>query len=96
MLVKYIKELIKINYSVDFITHTIQPGDSLNKIAKQYDSAVSSILLQNPTINPNYIYCGQRICIPVRKPSNIKLVEKYTSFPKVAEEITPIKDDESI
>lgn len=95
MLIKYIKELIKINYSVDYITHTIQPGDSLNKIAKQYDIAVSSILIQNPSINPNYIYCGQRICIPVRKPFNIKLAEKYTSYPKVAEEITPIEEDES-
>lgn len=62
--------MIKVNYSVNFITHTVQPGDSLNKLAKQYDSAVSSILAANPTINPNYIYCGQRICVPVRTPFN--------------------------
>jgi len=57
--------MIKVKYSENFITHTVQPGDSFNWIAKQYNNTVSSILAANPYINPNYIYCGQRLYIPI-------------------------------
>lgn len=60
--------MIKVNYSVNFLTHVVQPGDNYYKLAKQYNSAVCSIMAANPTVNPNYIYYGQRICIPVQAP----------------------------
>lgn len=59
------KEMIKVKYSENFITHTVQPGDSFNWIAKQYNNTVSSILAANPYINPNYIYCGQKLYVPI-------------------------------
>lgn len=50
--------------------YLIRPGDSLYKIAQIYNVSVASILKANPSINPNYLRVGQRICIPQACPSN--------------------------
>ncbi|QED47841.1 glycosyl hydrolase family 18 protein [Cytobacillus dafuensis] len=42
----------------------ILPGDSIWKIAQQYNTNVNLILLANPSINPNNLYIGQKINIP--------------------------------
>jgi LysM repeat protein len=42
----------------------IQPGDTLYKIAQEYNVTIASILEANPSIDPNYLRVGQRICIP--------------------------------
>ena len=41
--------------------YTIQPGDNLGKIAKQYNISVDDILQLNKIDNPNIIYTGQKI-----------------------------------
>lgn len=41
----------------------IQPGDTLEGIARQYGTSVESILESNPGIDPNYLRIGQRLCI---------------------------------
>lgn len=45
--------------------YTVQPGDTLSKIAARYNTTVSAIMQINPQItNPNRIYAGQVILIP--------------------------------
>lgn len=46
-------------------TYTVQPGDSMWKIAVKYEVGVSEIISKNPQIkNPALIYPGQKINIP--------------------------------
>jgi LysM repeat protein len=42
----------------------IQPGDTLYQIAQSYHVSIASILEANPSVHPNYLRVGQRICIP--------------------------------
>lgn len=45
--------------------YTVQPGDTLGRIAGRYGTSVSAILDANPTIdNPNVISVGQRLRLP--------------------------------
>ncbi len=48
-------------------TYTVQPGDSIWKIAVKYETGISEILAQNPQIkNPDLIYPGQKLTIPAQ------------------------------
>jgi LysM repeat protein len=44
--------------------HTVVAGDTLSAIAARYGTTVSAIVAVNYIPNPNYIYVGQKICIP--------------------------------
>lgn len=47
------------------ITYTVQPGDSIWRIATKYQAGISEILAQNPGVkNPSLIYPGQKLSIP--------------------------------
>lgn len=47
--------------------YTVRPGDSLWKIASQYQVGVSELIAANPQIaNPNLIYAGQKVNIPAQ------------------------------
>lgn len=46
------------------ITHTVQPGENLTKIAQQYNIPVQAIMQANNLLNPNYIQAGQVLVIP--------------------------------
>lgn len=47
------------------VTYTVQPGDSMWRIAVKYQVGVSEIIASNRQItNPNLIYPGQRLTIP--------------------------------
>ncbi|MFD2445100.1 SafA/ExsA family spore coat assembly protein [Bacillus sp. CGMCC 1.16607] len=46
-------------------TYTVQPGDSLWKIAVRYQVGISELIQANPQFkNPNLIYPGQKVTIP--------------------------------
>ncbi len=45
--------------------HTIAARDSLFRIASRYGTTVAAILRANPGLDPNRLFAGQRICIPV-------------------------------
>jgi LysM repeat protein len=45
-------------------SRVIQPGDTLYQISQQYRASIESILAANPSIDPNDLRVGQRICIP--------------------------------
>ena len=44
--------------------HTVVSGDSLSKIAKQYDVSMESIISANNLENPDSLYIGQQLLIP--------------------------------
>jgi LysM repeat protein len=49
--------------------YTVMPGDTLFSIAHKYGTTVAAILAINPQItNPNQIFPGQVICVPVTPP----------------------------
>ena len=49
-----------------FITYIIRPGDNFYRIAQRFNIAVADIVRANPTLNPNALLVGQRICVPRR------------------------------
>ena len=57
-------------------TYTVQKGDSLWKIAVQYEVGLSELIAANPQFsNPNLIYPGDAVVIPV-KDAQIDAMEK--------------------
>ncbi len=46
------------------IWYVVKPGDSLGMIAAKYHTTVQAIAARNHIANPNYIYVGQKLCIP--------------------------------
>lgn len=51
--------------AADFLSHTVEKGDTMWKLAMKYRIGVSEIIEANPQIaNPNLIYPGQTITIP--------------------------------
>ncbi|MBM7556351.1 LysM peptidoglycan-binding domain-containing protein [Halanaerobacter jeridensis] len=71
--------------------YTVQPGDTLNKIAQKYEVAVDDLLAANPQIeNPNFIFVGQVICIPIEeiegseKWSTVLTRPQNTEYPSVS------------
>jgi LysM repeat protein len=48
------------------VTYIVQPADTLARIAARFGVSITAILDANPQIsNPNYIYAGQRLQIPI-------------------------------
>ncbi len=48
------------------ITHVVQPGENLFRISLRYGVSVQDIVTANRITNPNVIYVGQVLIIPVR------------------------------
>ncbi len=46
----------------------IKAGDTLYKIAQQFNTTVEAITTLNPGIDPNKLQVGQEICVPGRRP----------------------------
>lgn len=53
------------------MVHTVVPGDTLYNISHNYNSTVENVLKFNNIINPNFIYVGQKIVIPLSPPEAI-------------------------
>jgi LysM repeat protein len=51
------------------VIHTVQPGDTLTSIAAQYDTTVEAIQAANKITDPDDIYVGQKLIIPVQSGS---------------------------
>ncbi len=46
-------------------TYTVQPGDTLFRIAARYNTTVAALAQLNGIVNPNVIRVGQRLIVPV-------------------------------
>lgn len=65
MIVFLILIMFTLQVSAQAITYTVQPGDSMWKIASRYQVGISEIIAANPQIkNPSLIYTGQKVTIP--------------------------------
>jgi len=51
------------------VVHVVQAGDTMYSIARRYGVSVTAISNANGIVNPNFIYVGQRLTIPVCQPS---------------------------
>jgi|Deesub1362B_J571_1020462.scaffolds.fasta_scaffold01948_7 LysM repeat protein len=49
------------------IIHIVQPGENLFRIALKYNMSVNAIAAANDIADPNSIYVGQRLIIPIGK-----------------------------
>ena len=58
------------------IVYTVRRGDNLTKIAREYSSTVQRIVQLNGIQNPDLIYPGQRLSIPVKQ-------QAYSDFAEV-------------
>lgn len=58
------------------LTYIVQPGDTLFKIATRYGTTVADIVVVNQLINPERIYPGQTLTLPIG--SNSPLPAAYT------------------
>jgi LysM repeat protein len=47
-------------------TYTVQPGDTLNRIAAQFNTTVGALVQLNGIANPNRIFSGQVLRLPVQ------------------------------
>lgn len=63
----------------DVITYTVRPGDTLSGIAARYGTSYQSIASYNGIRNPNLIYPGEQIRIPLGM--NESSAEYYTIRP---------------
>jgi LysM repeat protein len=55
--------------TVGTITHTVQRGENLIIIAARYRTTVQAIVQANGLANPDVIYVGQRLIIPLPPPT---------------------------
>jgi LysM repeat protein len=46
------------------VTHVVQRGENLSRIAARYGTTVQAIMNANGLRNPNFVYVGQRLTIP--------------------------------
>ena len=46
------------------VTHVVQPGENLFRIALKYGTTVEAIAAVNNIINPSFVYAGQKLVIP--------------------------------
>ncbi len=46
-------------------TYVVQPGDTLNSIARRYGLTTAELAKTNGLINPNLLYVGQKITLPL-------------------------------
>jgi LysM repeat protein len=65
------------------VTYTIQSGDTLAGIAALFNSTVDDIIEENELEDPNAIFVGQQLDIPVN------LVTATATFPPTSTPITP-------
>lgn len=74
--------------SIGTVTHVVQSGETLFRIATQYDKTVDELQTANNITDPTVIYAGQELIIPnvefpqpvVELPSGITMLEVVPTF----------------
>lgn len=65
------------------VDYTVQAGDSLGSIADKFNSTIDDIIAENGITNPNELFVGQQLVIPVN------MVTPTPTFPPTSTPITP-------
>ena len=52
-------------YLTGYVEYTVKRGDTLSSIARRYGTTVQALLTANPRTNPNLIYVGETLIIPL-------------------------------
>nr|WP_040306844.1 SafA/ExsA family spore coat assembly protein [Caloramator australicus] len=75
--------------------YTVQPGDSMWKIAQKYQVGISEIIAANPEIkNPALIYPGQKIKIPVIETKSLESeVVRLVNIERAKVGLPPLKEN---
>lgn len=68
------------------VTHTVRAGENLYLIAARYNVTVRAIMRANNLRNPNVIYVGQRLVIPISAAATPVATVTATAAPGVEEE----------
>jgi LysM repeat protein len=71
-------------------TYVVQPGDTLSSIARRTNSTVAAIAQLNGIVNPNRIFTGQRLVVPVSSIPTATPVPVITATPIPAATATPV------
>ncbi len=56
--------------AMSYTTYTIQRGDILWSVSQRLNISLASVLAANPQVNPNNVYEGLKINIPVTETAN--------------------------
>ncbi len=59
----------------DIFTYTVQPGDTLSAIARQFGVSVDDLIQHNQLLDPNALRSGQSIRIPGEAPPGLPTAE---------------------
>lgn len=62
-------------------TYPVAPGDTLYAIARRFNTTVSALVAANRIVNPNLIYPGQVLTIPVTEPPKPEVTVNGYLFP---------------
>lgn len=65
--------------------YTVQKGDNLTRIARRYGVLVEEIVVANDIADPNRIYVGQELLIPVKEPAEAEskgggIIDKFLDY----------------
>lgn len=76
-------------YLTGYVEYTVKRGDTLSSIARRYGTTVQALLIANPRENPNLIYTGETLVIPLPfdvVPTNVAYTSELTEL--IAEGLT--------
>ena len=74
--------------------HTIRQGDTLLRIAQQYDISYNALVAANPGVQPENLQIGQQLCIPPYEPAQLcptgkqYIIKEGENLTKIAEKFT--------
>lgn len=84
----YVGQKIVIMLSNSKSTYTVKKGDTLSRIAREYQTTVSTIVSLNNIPNPNLIYPGQKLILTGNKTETHELRAHYLHY-KMGRHIKP-------
>ena len=77
---------------IDGPSHTIKAGETLSKIAKQYDVTIDSLITANPTVKPTALRLGQKILLPASSKTSVQNMPEETNETATSTDIKAEKE----
>lgn len=73
---------VSLSFCPSGVTYTISPGDTLTSIGARFGVSIEGLVAANYISDPDWIWAGKKLCIPVRAQSEFARV----AFPRFADE----------